>query len=98
MDPADSVVRHIPKPLLSDLCRICSIILSDVDQSRDSLFTITLSVVSLLIGLNENMEWFVNNGLIVKLSILFQHDCTFAMCRFFILILNQLVTNGKSRF
>ena len=90
------VVLRIPKPLLSELCRICSLILKDPNQSRDSLFTITLSVVSLLIQLSDNMEWFVCNGLIEQLSILFQRDCTFSMCRLFIIILNQLVANGNS--
>ena len=90
------VVLRIPKPLLSELCRVCSLILKDPNQSRDSLFTITLSVVSLLIQLSDNMEWFVCNGLIEQLSILFQRDCTFSMCRLFIIILNQLVANGNS--
>ena len=92
--PSLSIVLRIPKPLLSELCRICSLILKDPNQSRDSLFTITLSVVSLLIRLSDNMEWFVCNGLIEQLSVLFQRDCTFSMCRLFIIILNQLVANG----
>ena len=91
-----SIVLRIPKPLLSELCRICSLILKDPNQSRDSLFTITLSVVSLLLRLSDNMEWFVCNGLIEQLSVLFQRDCTFSMCRLFIIILNQLVANGNS--
>ena len=83
---------------MADLCKICSSILAQPDQSRNSLCTMTLSMVCMLMQLADNMDWFVNNGIIFQLSVLFTRECTVAMCRFFLVILNQIVSNGKSSF
>ncbi|KAK8793611.1 hypothetical protein WA171_002745 [Blastocystis sp. BT1] len=88
-----SDVLRIPKPLMADLCKICSSILAQPDQSRNSLCTMTLSMVCMLMQLADNMDWFVNNGIIFQLSVLFTRECTVAMCRFFLVILNQIVSN-----
>ena len=41
------------------------------------------------------MEWFVKNGLIFQLSTLFNSSsCTITMCRYFIIILNQIASDG----
>ena len=93
--PFSYVVLHLPKPQIEKLCKICCYILSHSDQYSETIFSFTLSLISNLIQLAENMEWFVRNNLILLISELFNsYSCTVTMCRYFIVILNQIAADG----
>ena len=44
------------------------------------------------------MQWFIDKGLILKLSFIFNNrECSVMMCRFFVVIINQIAANGAIR-
>ena len=102
------VVLHLPEPVLKTLCEVCSYILSQPDQYNTDVLSLTMSFIPDLLQIcapfhslsriADLMQWFIDKGLILKLSFIFNNrECSVMMCRFFVVIINQIAANGAIR-
>lgn len=99
------VVLHLPEPVLKTLCEICSYIVSQPDMYNTDVISLTMSMIPDLLQIGtfsfiissiaDLMNWFVDKGLILQLSFMFnKRECSVMMCRFLVVILNQIAENG----
>ena len=91
-----SDILHLPEPVLKTLCEVCSYILSQPDQYNTDVLSLTMSFIPDLLQISDLMQWFIDKGLILKLSFIFNNrECSVMMCRFFVVIINQIAANEK---
>ena len=76
--------------LLSRMCSLSPFLLSPSSSSCVRCLWMRSRVA-------DHMKWFLENGLVLKLSYIFQdRECSVMMCRYFVVILNQIAANGDA--